>query len=263
MRSSTTRAALGQAPLGLERAAAAGADLAQLLVQARALALEVRGAGARSVASRRARASTARRPCSAEARRGARPARRGRVAQSTRHGRLGGMGRRRAAHRGHVVEQRAVGVVADRGDHRHAEQRHGAAEGLIAEAQQVGQRAAAAGHDHHLDLRRPPRDRQRAHDRRRRVAVLHRREAPHQASRPAAPRERREHVVARLAALAGDRRRSCAAAPAGQALLALEQALGVELLAQPLDAGQQVASPASRSSSTAKEKPGEEVALPG
>ena len=69
------------------------------------------------------------------------------------HGGLGGVGRRRAADRGDVVEQGAVGVVADGGDHRNPQQGHGAAERLIAEAQQVGQRAAAAGHDHDLHLR--------------------------------------------------------------------------------------------------------------
>ena len=102
----------------------------------------------------------------------------------------------------HVVEQRAVGVVADRGDHRHPQQRDRAAEGLVAEAQQVGQRAAAAGHDHHLDLAHGGEVSQRADDRGGGVAVLHGREAPHQASRPAAAGERGEDVVARLAALA-------------------------------------------------------------
>ena len=57
-------------------------------------------------------------------------------------------------HRGDVVDQRAVGVVADRGDHRHPQQRDRAAQRLVAEGEQVGQRAAAAGDDHHVDLGR-------------------------------------------------------------------------------------------------------------
>ena len=68
------------------------------------------------------------------------------------HGGLGGVRRRRAGDRGDVVDQRPVGVVADRGDHRHAQQRDRAAQRLVAEREQVGERAAAAGDDHDLDL---------------------------------------------------------------------------------------------------------------
>ena len=91
--------------------------------------------------------------------------------------------------------------MADRGDHGHAQQGDGAAEGLVAEAQQVGQRAAAAGDDDHLDLPHGDEIGERADDRRRGVAVLHGRKAPHQASRPAAAGQGREDVVAGLAAL--------------------------------------------------------------
>ena len=156
-------------------------------------------------------------------------------------GRLGGVRRGRAADGGDVVEQRAVGVVADGGDHRHAEQRDGATQRLVAEAQQVGERAAAARDDRHLDAADRHELAERAHDRGRRVAVLHGREGPHQTSRPAAARERREHVVARLAALAGDDADRARQHRRRQALLGLEQPLAVELLAQALDPREQVA----------------------
>ena len=82
------------------------------------------------------------------------------------HGGLGGVGGRRAGDGGDVVDQRAVRVVADRGDHRHAQQRDRAAQGLVAEREQVGQRAAAAGDDDHVDLRARREVLQRARDRR-------------------------------------------------------------------------------------------------
>ncbi len=127
--------------------------------------------------------------------------------------------------------KRAVGVVADGRDHRHAEQRDGSAQGLIAEAQQVGQRAAATGDDRDLDAADRHELAERLHDRGRRVAILHGRERPHQPSRPAAPRERRAHVVARLAALAGDHADCLRQHRHLQALLGLQQTLAVELLA--------------------------------
>ena len=150
------------------------------------------------------------------------------------------MGRRGAADGGDVVEQGAVGVVADRGDHRHSEQRDRAAEGLVAEAEQVGERAAAAGHDRHLDLAHRGEVAERADDRGRRVAILHRGEAPHQPPRPAATGKRGEDVVARLAALAGDHADRAGEQRQAQALLALEQPLPVERLAQTVDPREQV-----------------------
>ena len=95
-------------------------------------------AGARARrASVRARSSDGRRPCASQP---ARLAQRvARAASSRPHGRLGGVRRGRAAHRRDVVDQRAVGVVSDRADHRHAQQRDGAAERLVAEREQVGE----------------------------------------------------------------------------------------------------------------------------
>ncbi len=131
--------------------------------------------------------------------------------------------------------------MADRRDHGHAQQRHRAAEGLVAEAQQVGERAAAARDDHDVDLAQRRQVAERAHDRRRRVSVLYGREAPHQAPRPATPGERREHVVARLAPLGRDHADRARHERAREQLLRLKQALAVELLAQPVDTRQQIA----------------------
>ena len=60
-----------------------------------------------------------------------------RIGAVDRHRGLGRMRRRRARDGGDVVDQRAVGVVAHRGDDRHPEQRHRAAERLVAEGEQV------------------------------------------------------------------------------------------------------------------------------
>jgi hypothetical protein len=69
---------------------------------------------------------------------------------------------------------------------------------------------------------------QRAADRGRRVAVLHRGERPHEPARPAAPAQAREHVVARLAALAADDADRARQRRARERLLRLAQALGDE-----------------------------------
>ncbi len=148
-----------------------------------------------------------------------------------------------AADGGDVVEQRTVGVVADRGDHRHPEQRDRAAEGLVAEAEQVGQGAAAAGDDRDLDLAHRGEVSQGVDDRGRRVAILHGGKAPDEPSGPAATGKRGEDVVARLAALARDHADRAGKQRQVQALLALEQPLGVERLAQAVDPREQVSLP--------------------
>ena len=71
----------------------------------------------------------------------------------------------------------------------HAQQRDGAAQRLVAEGQQVGQRAAAAGDDDHLDLARPPRG-PAARGRSRGAAWRSCTGAKPQTSRPAQPRRR-------------------------------------------------------------------------
>ena len=109
------------------------------------------------------------------------------------------------------------------------------------------------GHDHHLHLADGQKIRQRANDRRRCVAVLHRCEGPHQASGLG---ERRQHIVAGLAALpivrgSSGRARRC------------EQSLGVELLAQAVDAGQQDPLAGEAHVGDREGEPGEVQALPG
>ena len=65
-----------------------------------------------------------------------------------------------------------------------AQQRDGAAERLVGEREQVGRRAAAAGHHDHLDRAAGGQLAQRGADPRRRVAVLDRRERPDDAAPP-------------------------------------------------------------------------------
>ena len=220
---------------------ARGPQLAQLLVQPRAVARDVVGGRAREPRRACARGRRSRGRSGAPAGRpGARSAR-ARGGAVDRHGRLGGVRRRRARDGGDVVDQRVVGVVADRGDDRHAQHRHGPAQRLVAEREQVGERAAAARDDDHLDRLAGREVLQRARDRRGGVAVLHRRERPHDPPGPAAAAQPGQHVVARLAALAGDDADRARQRRARQPLLRLDQALGVQRAAQPLDLGQQVA----------------------
>ena len=169
----------------------------------------------------------------------------------------------RAADGGDVVEQRAVGVVADRGDHRHPEQRDRAAEGLVAEAEQVGQRAAAAGDDRDLDPAHGGEIPEGADDRGRRVAVLHGGEAPDEPSGPAATGS-----AARMSSRAlplspvitpivrgssgSGRRRWRSSSPSASSAL---RRRSIRASRSP--------SPATRRSVTENEKLGEEVALPG
>ena len=114
-----------------------------------------------------------------------------------------------------------------------------------------------------LDLRARRQVLQRARDRRRGAPVLDGREGPDHAARPAAPAQAGEDVVARLAALAGDDADAARQRRARQPLLRLAQALGVERAAQPLELGEEVASPATRSPTTAKENDGDAVREPG
>jgi hypothetical protein len=172
---------------------------------------------------------------------GARDQRGARLAAVQRHRGLGGVGRRRAARRGDVVDQRAVGVMADRRDDRHAQERHRAAQRLVAEGEEVGHRSPAAGHDHDLDLPDSGQVLQSARDGRGGVTVLHGGEGPHHASLPAAAAQAGEHVVARLAAFAGHHADAARQRGPRQALLRLEQPFRRERAAQDLDLGEQVA----------------------
>ena len=186
----------------------------------------------------------ARRRRGGRGRRGAGPsARRRRAPRAVhRHGGLGGVRRRRAAQRGDVVDERAVGVVADRRDDRHAEQRHRPAQRLVAEAEEVGQRAAAARDDDDVDLAGRGEVLDGARDRAARRGDPGRARTPRRSAPPSRGGCRPgEHVVARLAALAGDDADRARQRRPGEQLLRLEEALGVERLAQPVELGEQVA----------------------
>ena len=82
---------------------------------------------------------------------------------------------------------------------------------------------------------------QRAGDGGRGVAVLHRRERPHDPPGPAAAAQPGEHVVARLAALAGHDADAARERRPRQPLLRREQPLGVERAPQPVELREQVA----------------------
>ena len=100
------------------RAPGARPQLAEQLVQVPALAAR-RAVPARADrrSSARARSTIARRPWTLEPAGAGGELGAGGVAVDRDRG-LGGVGRRRAADRGHVVDQRPVGVVSDRRDHR-------------------------------------------------------------------------------------------------------------------------------------------------
>ena len=157
------------------------------------------------------------------------------------HGRLGGVRRSRAGNGGDVVDQGSVGVVPDRGHDGDAQQGDGAAQRLVAEREQVGQRAAAAGDDHHLHLGDRGQLAQGGGDPRGGVAILDGRECPHEAPGPAAPAQPGDDVVAGLSPLAGDHADGARQPRALEPLLGLEQPLGVQALAQALERHQQVA----------------------
>ena len=69
------------------------------------------------------------------------------------HDQLGGVGGGRGPDVGDQVEQRGVGLVADRRDHRRADRVDRADQALVGERQQVLDRAAAAGDHDHVDAR--------------------------------------------------------------------------------------------------------------
>jgi hypothetical protein len=123
----------------------------------------------------------------------------------------------------------------------HGQERHRAAQRLVAEREQVREGPAPAGHHDDVHAAHGREVLQRARDPRGGVAVLDGGERPHQAPLPAPPAQPGEHVVAGLAALAGhhaDRPRQLGAR---QALLGQQQALGVQHAPQAVHLGQEVA----------------------
>ena len=158
-----------------------------------------------------------------------------------RHQRLGGVGGGRAGDGGDVIDQGRVGLVPDRAHHRQAEQGDGAAQVLVAEGPEVGERAAAAADDgdvHLRLLRQPP---QRRGDGGRGAAVLHRRVGPDDRPAPAPALEPGQQVLAGGAAARGDDADRLRQRRAAQLLLRAEEAVGLELLAQRGEPGVQVA----------------------
>ena len=127
-----------------------------------------------------------------------------------------------------------------RSDHRQRQQSHRATQRLLAEAQQVGERAAPAGDDRDVDVAERRHVLQGAGYQRRCVPVLHRGEPPHQPARPATPPQPGEDVVPRLAALARDDPDRVRKQRQLQPLLRRQRPLRVQLPAQPLDAGEQI-----------------------
>ncbi len=94
------------------------------------------------------------------------------------------------------------------------------------------------------------------------MAVLHRGERPDEAAGPAAAAQPREDVVAGLAALAGDDPDRPRHRRPRERLLWLEQAPGVQHLAQAVELGEQVALAGDPQPSTANENAGEALRLP-
>jgi hypothetical protein len=131
-------------------------------------------------------------------------------------------------------------VVADRGDHGDAQERHRAAQGFVAEREQVGQRPAAASHDHHLDLLDRSEVTQRGGDHRGGQAILHRGEPPDQPPGPAPALQAGQDVVPGLAALARHDPDRSGQERARQALLRLEQPVRLKAPAQALELDEQV-----------------------
>ncbi len=117
-----------------------------------ATSIPARSARAGASASRRCSARSTRAQCTVE-RRGAKPVVEF-VAQLGfgRDDERGRDRRRAAAMVGDVVEQRTVAVVADRRHGGRAAGGHGAAQVFVAEGQQLGGVAAAAGEDDHVDV---------------------------------------------------------------------------------------------------------------
>ncbi len=154
--------------------------------------------------------------------------------------------------------------MADRGDHGDPEQSDRPAQGLVAEGEQVRQRAAAPRDDHDLDLGDRRQLAQRSGDPGGRMAVLHGRERPHEPTGPATALEPGEHVVASLAALAGD--------DADRAREQRVSAVASGVRTAPSAASRRRSrsswtrrspSPAIRSSDTEKLNEGDDVELPG
>jgi len=141
------------------------------------------------------------------------------------------LGRRRGRGRAQVggeVGDGEVDLVAHRAHHRHRAGGHGARDRLVVEGHQVLQRAAAAGQQQRVVAAAGGGLAQHRHDRRRRLAALHRhRQHLHLHQRPA-PRQHAQHVAHRGAGGRGDHAEAAHVAGQGTLARGIEQALGVE-----------------------------------
>ena len=157
------------------------------------------------------------------------------------HDQLGGVGRGGGADVGDEVEQRLVGLVADRGHHRRTEPEHRPDEGLVGERQQVLDRPAAAGHHDHVDAWVALEPVERLHHLARCAGALHGGVRHLEGDAGPAPSGVVEDVALRGAVGRGDQ--AHAGGQEGQRALALggEEALGGQQLAAALEAGEQLA----------------------
>src|SRR5207253_1668336 len=101
----------------------------------------------------------------------------------------------RARNGGHVVDQRAVDLVADGGDHRHRREGDSPAQRLVTERPEVGDAAAAACDDDDLDLSHRGKVANCGSDGRGRAAILNGRVAPYDRAAPGAALEPGEEIA--------------------------------------------------------------------
>ena len=153
---------------------------------------------------------------------------------------LGRVGRGRGPHVGHVVDQRHVGLVPDRGHDRRAAGEHRPAQRLVGERQQVLGRTAAPREHDDVDRLVAVEHGERVDDLRHGDRALHRHvDHPELDRRPAASRVHQHVALGRAGPagdqpdLAGQERQPSLAGP-------VEQSLGGQQLLELLEPGQQL-----------------------
>ena len=142
-----------------------------------------------------------------------------------------------------MVEERAVGFVADRADHRRAARGHRPQQRLVGERQQVLDAAAAAGDDDDLDVLGGVEVGQQRQDARYRRRTLHGGVADLEAHRRPAGGGHGHHVALRGTGPARDQADRLRQERQWLLESRIEQSLGGEQLPQPFDAGEQFADP--------------------
>ncbi len=190
---------------------------------------------------RSSRCSRSTQPASARRARSRSPAIRAVSSAQVRHEPPAGLGGGGAAQVGDVVDQRGVGLVPDRRDHRGAAGGDGAAQRLVGERQQVLDAAAAAGQHDHVDRRVAVERAERVDDLRHGQRALDGGVLDPEPHRRPAGRRVRHDVVLGGRRPAGDQPDAVGQERQPPLAGGVEQALGGQQLAQPLDAGQQLA----------------------